>query len=224
MNITWHGCREGEGRRRLLQTGQQLRRLYMDNDRPWSVVPYVADLVDDGIPVVIYNGDRDMTTNMVGTELLLNDMEWKGKEEWLDAPRGLWLTEGSQSGWVKELHNLTYAVVYNSGHMVPYNVPDAAYDLLLRLLRHESMIDQELPQIRAPKQESTQASMKLMTESLAGNIDGGTMGSGLASGLNHQMELMSVAAVSMVLGFLLAMWVTRRPAASGYSRVPDVQQ
>lgn len=35
--ITWHGCREGGGRRRL---AEQHRRLYMDNDRPLSVVPY----------------------------------------------------------------------------------------------------------------------------------------------------------------------------------------
>jgi len=36
------------------------------------------------------NGDRDMTTNVVG-------------------------------GWVKECGNLTFAAVYNSGHMVPYD-------------------------------------------------------------------------------------------------------
>jgi hypothetical protein len=52
-NITWHGCRQGEGRRRL----SEHRRLYMDNDRPWSVVPYVADLLDAGIPVLVYNGE-----------------------------------------------------------------------------------------------------------------------------------------------------------------------
>jgi len=92
--IVWHGCRVGEGRRRRLSgassSTQRHRMLYMDKDRPLSVVPYIADLVDDGIPVVVYNGDRDMTTNMVGTELALNDMEWKGKDKWMDAKRGLW--------------------------------------------------------------------------------------------------------------------------------------
>lgn len=34
--IVWHGCRAGGGRRRL----SEHRRLYMDNDRPLSVVPY----------------------------------------------------------------------------------------------------------------------------------------------------------------------------------------
>jgi carboxypeptidase C (cathepsin A) len=98
--------------------GSRRRLQYMDNDRPWSVVPYVADLVDHGVPVLVYNGDRDMTTNMVGSELLLNRMEWSGKEEWIDAPRGVWKVDGAVAGWAKEHGSLQFVVVYNSGHMV----------------------------------------------------------------------------------------------------------
>jgi carboxypeptidase C (cathepsin A) len=47
-------------------------------------------------------------------------VNWNGKDHWLDAPRGLWKTDGYPSGWAKEYGNLTFAVVYNSGHMVPY--------------------------------------------------------------------------------------------------------
>lgn len=119
----WHGCQAGSGRRRRLSAGhpmehERIRKLYMNDDRPISVVPYIADLLDEGIPVVVYNGDRDMTTNMVGTELCLNAMEWSGQNEWLDAPRGLWKVDNYPAGWVKEYKNLTFAVVYNSGHMV----------------------------------------------------------------------------------------------------------
>ena len=114
----WHGCQWGEGRRRQLM--EQTRRLYMDNDVPITMAPYLAELLDAGLPLLIYNGDRDMTTNMVGTELVLNGLEWHGKEAWLDAPRGLWKTNNYPSGWAKEHDGLTFAVVYNSGHMVPY--------------------------------------------------------------------------------------------------------
>jgi hypothetical protein len=149
-DIVWHGCRQGGGRRRLGEShADGHRRLYMDNEQPLSVVPYIADLVDDGIPVIVYNGDRDMTTNMVGTELALNEMKWKGSgEPWLNAPRGLWMVDGHQAGWSKEYGNLTFVTVYNSGHMVPYNVPEPAHDLLNRLLKHKSFIDLELPQVR----------------------------------------------------------------------------
>jgi carboxypeptidase C (cathepsin A) len=110
----WHGCQAGEGRRRLMN----MRQLYMQEDRPFSVVPYLAELLDAGFKIVVYNGDRDMTTNMVGTELLLNQMEWSGKEGWLDAPRGLWKVDEYPAGWAKEYNGLSFVVVYNSGHMV----------------------------------------------------------------------------------------------------------
>ena len=128
-NITWHGCRPGSGRRRrkLLtkesgsaRTPEDRRKLlYMINDRPISVAPFIADLLNGGIPVLVYNGDRDMTTNMVGTELVLNQMkEWHNIDQWLDAPRGAWKDAASTSkhpeaGWAKEFGNLSYVVVYN---------------------------------------------------------------------------------------------------------------
>jgi carboxypeptidase D len=105
----WHGCQAGSGRRRLMHQ----RMLYMNNDHPLSVVPYIAELLDDGIPVLVYNGDRDMTTNMVGTELCLNEMKWDGEDEWLDAPRGLWKVDGYPAGWAKEYKKLSFVVVYN---------------------------------------------------------------------------------------------------------------
>jgi hypothetical protein len=115
MNITWHGCAGGNGRRRRRRGRRSLqggigddlfhRKLYLDNDRPIDVVPYVADLLDADIPVLVYNGDRDMTTGGTGSEMLLNGMDWKGKNEWLDATRGVWMAEdkkGGEGGWAKE--------------------------------------------------------------------------------------------------------------------------
>jgi hypothetical protein len=154
-NHFWHGCQWGEGRRRLM--AQKIHRaLYMDNDRPLSMAPYMGELLDAGIPLLVYNGDRDMTTNTVGTEMVLNErLEWYGKKKWADAKRGLWKTnygtdDELPAGWVKEYGPLTYAVVYNSGHMVPYNVPVAAYDLLVRFLTGKSFIDIDLPKVRSP--------------------------------------------------------------------------
>ena len=60
-----------------------------------------------------------MTTNMVGSELVLNQMtEWNEIDEWLDAPRGAWQDAGSvskhpEAGWAKEYGSLSYVVVYN---------------------------------------------------------------------------------------------------------------
>jgi len=204
-DITWHGCRPGGGRRLLsaassmqrprVNTDQDRRRLYMDNDRPFSVVPYIAELVDDGIPVIIYNGDRDMTTNMVGSELALNTMDWSGKEKWLDSKRGLWMVDDYPAGWAKEHGNLTFVVVYNSGHMVPYNQPVPAFDLLTRLLRHDKFVDKEASLIRTePLKGVTVAS----PETFKVSVTYGTF---------HRDAILVIT--SLVLGALLAFLGTK---------------
>jgi hypothetical protein len=226
-NITWHGCRWGEGRRRQLSAAaprmlqqQDHRHLYMDNDRPLSVVPYIADLLEGGIPVLVYNGDRDMTTNMVGTELSLNDMDWTGKDKWLDAKRGLWMVNDTEAGWSKEYGDLYFVVVYNSGHMVPYNQPGPAFDLLTRFLVKESYMDVELPQIRAkPDAQTLLEGLMTTTDALELN----------SSETHHSLEtyghnpLMVVA--SFLVGVICTLFLVRRQQQQqqrGYQSVPNV--
>lgn len=222
-DIVWHGCRQGGGRRRLTAE-QDRRRLYMDNEQPISVVPYIADLVDDGIPVVVYNGDRDMTTNMVGTELALNAMEWSGRDGWVNASRGLWMVDGHQAGWAKEYGNLTFVTVYNSGHMVPYNVPVPAFDLLNRFLTHSSFIDVDLPKVRVKPFHEIKTKEH---ESSKMHYNAAALGDAISSSSVHALSAgdhwhtIGVAAVSMLVGFLLALVMVRRSTTRGYQRVPD---
>ena len=221
-NITWHGCRWGEGRRRL---EEDHRKLYMDNDRPLSVVPYMAELLDAGIPLLVYNGDRDMTTNMVGTELALNAMEWSGKEDWLDAQRGLWMTDKYESGWAKELGPLSFVVVYNSGHMVPYNQPKPGLDLVTRFITRTSFVDTDLPLVRVLKSETTldgagDTTILTSMEQLVASEN-----------VNHDMHRLmggssthtaGIVFVSMIVGFALALVMGRRSNhRSQYQSVPN---
>lgn len=207
LGITWHGCRWGEGRRQLSS-----RRLFMDNDKPINMAPYMADVLDAGIPFVVYNGDRDMTTNMVGQEKVLNSMDWNGKHEWLDAPRGLWMTNDYESGWAKEYNGLTFVVVYNSGHMVPYNQPVPAYDLLERFLRHDSFVDTELPQLRVKSDKSVVFSM-------ADNIVPLSSSSSIG-GMNRGTESVVVVACIAFLAGIVSTLLFVRGSRRGYQRMP----
>ena len=196
----------------------------MDHDRPLSVVPYIGELVDEGIPVLVYNGDRDMTTNMVGTELALNAMEWSGQDDWLDAKRGLWMADDYQAGWAKELNNLTFVVVYNSGHMVPYNRPVPAFDMLTRLLTQKSFIDEEMPLVRVGKEHVANKYKKghhtphivhtSTTMEEAAMVSVGSSSTPMFQNLNGTQHVrweaaVGMAIVSMVIGALLAMVVGR---------------
>jgi len=184
----------------------------MDNDRPINMAPYMADVLDAGIPLLVYNGDRDMTTNMVGTEKVLNNMDWNGKKEWLDAPRGLWMTEDYESGWAKEYNGLFFVVVYNSGHMVPYNQPVPAFDLLTRFLRGESFIDNELPQLRVKHDKTVAFSMADSVIPIA---------SSSINTVNHGIESMAVVAlIAFLAGIVVSLLFVRGSRNAGYQRVP----
>lgn len=149
----WRGCLSDDRRRRL--TGEDRppnkRRLqgFLQNDRPVTVAPYIADLLDNTkVSVLVYNGDRDIIVCAQGSEMVLNDMDWGGSEEWLNPDkykRGVWVVDGYPAGYSKTVRNLNFVVVYNSGHMVPTNVPAAGFDLITRLLQGDSFVDNTIP-------------------------------------------------------------------------------
>lgn len=112
---------------------RQRRRLFMDNDTPWSVTPYIAQLLDEAkIDVLLYSGDRDIICCTQGTEEALRKMDWSGSREsassdgvatptrnaWTEAPRGLWLYNDYPAGYSKAYKNLNLLTIYNAGHMV----------------------------------------------------------------------------------------------------------
>ncbi|GKY92956.1 hypothetical protein MPSEU_000264400 [Mayamaea pseudoterrestris] len=135
----WAGCMPGAGRRR------QLASTLLIHDRPLSTLPYIAELLDAGKRVLMYNGDRDLSTNAQGTETLLNSMDWNGADDWLETKRGLWVVDEYPAGYSKSLLGLDFVVIYNSGHLVPFNQPRNALDLFTRFLQNETFADYQLP-------------------------------------------------------------------------------
>ncbi|KAL7541891.1 hypothetical protein ACHAXR_011336 [Thalassiosira sp. AJA248-18] len=130
----WLACVPGSGRRRHLESRHQRELILLENDRPLSVVPYIAELLDDAkLDVLLYNGDLDLACNSQGTELALESMDWSGKEEWLDPETTKWkqwTVDGQASGHTKMLNNFQFLVVYNSGHFVPINQAKNALDMI----------------------------------------------------------------------------------------------
>lgn len=149
----WLGCIPGAGRRRLeeeMLPGQIL----LAHDEPESVTPYIAELLDDaGIRVLVYAGDRDLSVNIQGSEMVLNGMDWSGKDDWKSSDRYLWMVDGDFAGYVKTHKNLEMLMVMNSGHLVPYNVPVPALDLIDRLVGNLPFGDILLPKIEFSDEE-----------------------------------------------------------------------
>jgi len=86
------------------------------------------------IPILIYNGDQDLIVDFYGTSEMLDTMPWSGQMGFKNAYNGTWVVDGKVAGSVRQYQGLTYLVVGSAGHMVPYDQPKNALDMLSRFL------------------------------------------------------------------------------------------
>ncbi|KAI5299689.1 Cell death protease, partial [Ascosphaera atra] len=113
-------------------SGSVSRELQNRNSKP--SVTLLPSLLESGIPILLFSGADDLICNHIGTEDLIANMEWAGSKGFGDAPRYDWLFEGENAGWYQEARNLTYALIYNSSHMVPLDHPRRSVDMANRFM------------------------------------------------------------------------------------------
>lgn len=89
--------------------------------------------------ITLFSGDKDLICNHIGTEELINNLEWNGGKGmevsagvW--APRQDWTFEGEPAGIYQSARNLTYLRFFNSSHMVPFDYPRRTRDMLDRFM------------------------------------------------------------------------------------------
>ena len=103
-----------------------------DNNRPFQ--QYVAELVNRNIPVLLYAGDKDYICNWLGNLAWAEELEWKNKDVFSRLPLAPWRSEktGEHMGQVKSYSSFTFLRVFDAGHMVPYNQPEASLEMVNR--------------------------------------------------------------------------------------------
>ncbi|KAJ6779440.1 hypothetical protein PWT90_05419 [Aphanocladium album] len=91
------------------------------------------------IPVLIFSGAEDLICNHIGTEDMIEKLEWSGGKgfevtpgNW--APRRNWTFEGKDAGFWQSARNLTYVVFNEASHMVPFDYPRRSRDMLDRFM------------------------------------------------------------------------------------------
>ncbi|RLN46603.1 hypothetical protein BBI17_008048 [Phytophthora kernoviae] len=108
---------------------------------------YVADLLNDGIRVLIYVGDADSMCNWAGNKAWVDALEWKGKEAFNSAEHHGFLARDllnpsaalMDAGVARFYDNLALVRVFNAGHMVPTHQPEASLDLINRFFKNEAL-------------------------------------------------------------------------------------
>ncbi|KAL5334060.1 pheromone-processing carboxypeptidase kex1 [Aspergillus crustosus] len=102
-------------------------------------VTLLPALLESGVQILLFSGDRDLICNHVGTEQLISNMKWSGGTgfetspgEW--APRHDWTFENVAAGYYQHARNLTYVLFYNASHMVPFDLPRRSRDMVDRFM------------------------------------------------------------------------------------------
>ncbi|KAI5950123.1 hypothetical protein KGF54_005271 [Candida jiufengensis] len=114
---TWHEC-----------TGRVSRNFNARHSFP--SVHKIPDLVKH-IPIILFNGANDIICNSQGVMQYLMKLEWNGqigfenKDSQLD-----WIHDNSKVGSYLQERNITFINIYNSSHMVPYDLPDVSRALI----------------------------------------------------------------------------------------------
>jgi len=97
-----------------------------------NFAPKVADLVNDGIPALIYAGDLDFVCNYLGNRAWTLKLDWQHKAEFNAAAEKDWNSGG---GLVRTANGLTFLQVYDAGHMVPSDQPEHALAMITQFIQ-----------------------------------------------------------------------------------------
>lgn len=92
----------------------------------------VIDLLEAKLPVLIYAGDKDFICNWLGNQAWTNSLEWSGQEKFAEQPVRTWTVGKTPAGEVKNYEHFTFLRVFGGGHMVPYDQPESALDMVNR--------------------------------------------------------------------------------------------
>ncbi|KDP43980.1 hypothetical protein JCGZ_05447 [Jatropha curcas] len=90
----------------------------------------IPALLEDGIKVLIYAGEKDLICNWLGNSRWVQAMEWSGQKEFGASPDVPFIVEGEEAGQLKSHGPLTFLKVHEAGHMVPMDQPKAALQML----------------------------------------------------------------------------------------------
>ncbi|KAF2709095.1 carboxypeptidase Y precursor [Pleomassaria siparia CBS 279.74] len=118
----------------------------LTNDLGISMQPQVIYLLETGIDVLFYQGNLDLACNTAGNLQWASQMPWKGQPAFVAQDKKPWLIDGKEAGWFKEVKTVVggrettfaFSTVWGSGHLVPYDKPKEALELVTRWLTTRS--------------------------------------------------------------------------------------
>ncbi|KAK6936100.1 Peptidase S10, serine carboxypeptidase [Dillenia turbinata] len=92
----------------------------------------IPPLLEDGIKLLVYAGEYDFICNWLGNSRWVQAMEWSGQKQYGASPSVKFMVDGKEAGALNSYGPLSFLKVYNAGHMVPMDQPEASLEMLQR--------------------------------------------------------------------------------------------
>lgn len=112
---------------------------HLQTDIPKTVKPLIPTLLDN-YKVMFYNGQFDFIVAPPLTEVFLRTIPWAGIPGYLQADRVIWKVNPKDeevAGYVRTYKSITQVMVRGAGHVLPYDQPERAYDMLDRWINNK---------------------------------------------------------------------------------------
>jgi cathepsin A (carboxypeptidase C) len=103
---------------------------FLTYDFPADLTTDLALVADSGIKVMLYHGDKDFICNWKGGETVSGDLKWRGQSGFAQAK----FTANEKYGEYRKFENFIFYRVFDAGHMVPMDQPEAAIKLLSKFI------------------------------------------------------------------------------------------
>jgi len=103
-----------------------------------SYAPNITYLLNNDVPVLLYNGQDDIIINTPGARKWVRHLDWEHIDEFENTGTvDLTDSEGNVLGTIKSSNGLSFSVVYKAGHTVPSYQPKTAQILLDSFIKNE---------------------------------------------------------------------------------------
>ncbi|XP_038717255.1 serine carboxypeptidase-like [Tripterygium wilfordii] len=97
----------------------------------------IPALLENGIKVLIYAGDKDLICNWLGNLRWLHEMIWPGQRDFIEAPIADFKVDNEKAGVMKSHGSLIFIKVEKAGHMVPMDQPKIAFHMIKSWMQDE---------------------------------------------------------------------------------------
>jgi len=107
----------------------------LSTDFMQGVAPAVVTLLENNLPVMIYNGQDDIICNSPNQQNWVGNLTWSGNSNFYNANFQVWIYEnGTIAGLAKQTANLTFVIVNKAGHLAPYDQINTTTEMVRRFV------------------------------------------------------------------------------------------